>query len=92
MVAGGAGSITCFSVSSMTLSRRSAAAPKKSWTIDVSPATSASATAASMQPGDTEVTAMAVDGSASTAGRIIAGCSDGAVHIYDLEARYKFFT
>ena len=87
MLAGGAGTISCFSVSSMTASRRSAAAPKKSWKIDISPASSAKATAASMQPGDTEATAVAVDGSASTAGRIIAGCSDGAVHIYDLETR-----
>ena len=87
LILGGAGTITCFSVSSMTLSRRSAALPKKAWTIDVSPASSATATAASMQPGDTEATALAVDGSASTAGRIIAGCSDGAVHIYDLETR-----
>lgn len=93
VIVGGSGTITCFSVSSLTPSRRSASVPKKSWTIDVSPASSATAAgAASVRPGCTEATALAVDGSASTAGRIIAGCSDAAVHIYDLETRQETAT
>ena len=87
MFAGGVGAISCFSVPSVTSARRSAA-PKKSWSLAIASAAKAAAAAVSVNPSSvTEATAVAVDASASTAGRIFAGCSDGAVHIYDLETR-----
>ena len=86
MFAGGVGAISCFSVPSVTSARRSAA-PKKSWSLAIASAAKAAA-AVSVNPSSvTEATAVAVDASASTAGRVFAGCSDGAVHIYDLETR-----
>ncbi len=89
VVVGSVGALYCFAFDRLTTTARQDKAAKKIFTIGMSGRGSGGGT--NLQASPIEVTSILVDGKSGTAGRIIAGCSDNIVHVFDMETRRRVF-